>query len=67
MNTKKPNKPIALLVAEVKAQAANAQPIAKSEALARIDALVACLRTHSLEATTSLGRRPPGSIVRIHH
>lgn len=44
MHTKQPNKPIALLVAEIKAQAVGTHPNAQSAALARINALVASLK-----------------------
>ncbi|WP_155007476.1 MULTISPECIES: hypothetical protein [Pseudomonas syringae group] len=46
MSTEQPNKPIALLVAEVKAQALNAPATEQSAALARINVLVANLKTY---------------------
>lgn len=44
MNATQPNKPIAVLVAEVKAYAVNAPANAQSQALDRIKALVATLK-----------------------
>jgi len=46
MSNEQPNKPIALLVAEVKAQALNAPATEQSAALARINVLVANLKTY---------------------
>lgn len=46
MYTKQPNKPIALLVAEVKVQAVNAPATEQSAALARINVLVASLKKY---------------------
>lgn len=50
MSTKQSNKPIAQLVAEVKAQAMNAPADTQISALARINALVANLKQAELES-----------------
>ncbi len=46
MHTDQPNKPISQLVAEIKAQAPNAPATEQSAALARINVLVANLKTY---------------------